>query len=276
MAAIKVGIIGGTGMTNMDLFKQDKVIEQDTPFGSPSSKLIAGSMNGVDVVILSRHGENHSIMPTNVNYRANLYALKQAGCDVILATTACGSLMEEAKPGDFVVVDQFIDRTTKRVQTCYDGKVEGFNGVCHIPCSRPFSDALRKVLKQSCDNNEVACHYGGSVVTIEGPRFSSYAESLVFKSWGAKVINMTAVPEVVIANELGLPYASIAMVTDYDCWKNEGKDGVNVENVMATMRSNRENALKVLASAVGLVLENQKEIEEAVQSSKAMAAGSVM
>lgn len=275
MANIKVGIIGGTGMTKMELFEKTEEKEMMTPYGKPSSSLVCGSLQGIDCVILSRHGSNHDIMPTNVNYRANLFALKECGCHIILATTACGSLVEEAKPGDFVIVDQFIDRTTKRENTFYDGKEFSLKGVCHIPCSQPFSEVLRKLLKQSCEQNNVSHHYNGTMVTIEGPRFSSKAESMMFKSWNATVINMTIVPEVVLANELGLPYASIAMVTDYDCWKNDS-EAVSVENVMATMRNNRDNALKVLMSAVQLVSQSQQEIKEDINKSTKQAHASVM
>jgi len=275
MSEIKVGIIGGTGMTQLNLFKKTTEKTVETPYGSPSSSLICGKMNEVDCVLLSRHGRPHNISPTNVNYRANIFALHQEGCNIILATTACGSLVEDAKPGSFVIVDQFIDRTNKREATFYDGKPNSLKGVCHIPCKNSFDAALRDLLSQACTSvPDVKFQNGGTVVTIEGPRFSSYAESILFKSWGATVINMTLVPEVVLANELGLPYASIAMVTDYDCWKNE--ISVSVDEVMKTMKGNSIKATNVLVSALALIKERQKIILKSIESCKKIAASSVM
>jgi len=275
MNKVKVGIIGGTGMLKINLFKLVEEVEVETPFGKPSSPLVCGKLNDVDCVLLSRHGNDHRLMPSIVNYRANIFALKKVGCNIILATTACGSLIEEAKPGDFVIVDQFIDHTTKRACTFYDGTCKEMAGVCHIPCNKPFSQILMNILKESCDRTRVVSHIGGTVVTIEGPRFSSYAESLMFKSWGAKVINMTAVPEVVLANEIGIPYASIAMVTDYDCWRND-KEAVDVKSVMATMNTNRENALKVLLHAINIIKEKQDKILLAIEKSEQVAKTSIM
>lgn len=274
MSKIKIGIIGGTGMLKMNLFQLVEEVEIETPFGKPSSSLVCGKLDDVDCVILSRHGNNHTLNPSNVNYRANIFALKKVGCDVILATTACGSLVEEAKPGDFVIVDQFIDRTTKRACTFYDGTYEEMTGVCHIPCNKPFSEVLMNILHESCNSTNVVSHNGGTVITIEGPRFSSYAESLMFKSWGAKVINMTAVPEVVLANEVGIPYASIAMVTDYDCWRND-EEAVDVAKVMATMNANRENALKVILKAVSYIKEKPDKVLLAIENAKQVAQTSI-
>uniref|UniRef100_A0A3B3SL86 S-methyl-5'-thioadenosine phosphorylase n=1 Tax=Paramormyrops kingsleyae TaxID=1676925 RepID=A0A3B3SL86_9TELE len=216
---IKIGIIGGSGLDDPDILEGRTEKHVDTPFGKPSDVLILGKIKNVECVLLARHGRQHTIMPSNVNYRANIWALKDEGCTHLLVTTACGSLREEIQPGHIVLVDQFIDRTTKRIQTFYDGSPTSPPGVCHIPMAVPFCSRTRQVLLEVARDLEVKCHPQGTMVSIEGPRFSSRAESLMLRQWGADVINMTTVPEVVLANEAGLCYASIAMATDYDCWK---------------------------------------------------------
>ena len=167
-------------------------------------------------------------MPTDVNYRANVHALKQEGCSHVIATTACGSLREEFHPGDFAILDQFIDRTTKRSSTFYDGATSSPSGICHIPMAFPFCAHTRQVLLDVAKGIDVSMHDRATMVTVEGPRFSSRAESLMFRSWGGDLINMTTVPEVVLAREAGLSYASIAMVTDYDCWRDSSEDHVSI------------------------------------------------
>ncbi|NXW09497.1 MTAP phosphorylase, partial [Fregetta grallaria] len=199
----KIGIIGGTGLDDPDILEGRTEKYVDTPYGKPSDALILGKIKNVDCVLLARHGRHHTIMPSNVNYRANIWALKEENCSHVLVTTACGSLREEIQPGDLVIIDQFIDRTTKRHCTLYDGQHSTLSGV----------------LIETAKKLGLQCHSKGTVITIEGPRFSSRAESLMFRSWGADVINMTTVPEVILAKEAGMSYASIAMATDYDCWK---------------------------------------------------------
>lgn len=267
MLGVTIGIIGGTGMTNLDMFKVDQVKEVSTPFGKPSSSLTCGQLNGINCVLLNRHGNLHQIPPSRINYRANIFALKQEGCTHIIATTACGSLKEQIAPGHFVILDQFIDRTYRRDSTFYDGTVDEFKGICHIPMKQPFCSNLADILIKSCQDNGIKCHPEGTAVTIEGPRFSTFAESKLFQSWGASIVNMTTVPEVVLANELGVLYAAVAMVTDYDCWKEN--ECVNVENVMLTMKENREQALKIVVHAVSLVAQGkwEKNIEDAAYTS---------
>ena len=261
--AIKVGIIGGTGINSEECFQFTEIRTVATSFGEPASQLLCGKINNVDCVILSRHGSQHDIMPSNINYRANILALKEIGCTHIIATTACGSLKENVRPGDFVVIDQFIDKTVKRASTFYDATQEDFKGVCHIPMRSPFSSSLRDVLIQSCKENNISFHKDGTVVTIEGPRFSTLAESKMFQSWGASIINMTTVPEVVLANELGILYCSLGLVTDYDCWKDDNH--VSVELVMKTMAKNSKNALKVIVKALELIsaIDWKHQLEEA-------------
>jgi 5'-methylthioadenosine phosphorylase len=215
----------------------------------PSDALIFGKIKGIDCVILARHGRKHHLSPTNVNYRANLWALKQAGCTVVIATSACGSLREEIRPGQIVLVDQFIDRTTKRAVTFYDGGEHSPKGVCHIPMAHPFCEHLRKVLLESMVQLGVDHHATGTTLTIEGPRFSSRAESQVWRSYGASIVGMTTVPEVVLARELAIPYATIALVTDYDCF-DENKEHVSVEMVMKQMIANAKTCTDLLLHAI--------------------------
>ncbi|KAA8594737.1 hypothetical protein FQN60_011872 [Etheostoma spectabile] len=216
---IKIGIIGGSGLDDPDILEGRTERYVDTPYGKPSDALILGKIKNVECVLLARHGRQHTIMPSNVNYQANIWALREEGCTHLLVTTACGSLREEIQPGDIVIIDQFIDRTTKRAQTLYDGQSTSPPGVSHIPMAEPFCNRTREVLVEVARSLGVKCHVRGTMLSIEGPRFSSRAESLMFRQWGADVINMTTVPEVVLAKEAGLCYASIAMATDYDCWK---------------------------------------------------------
>ena len=241
---IKIGIIGGSGLEDPRILKDTKEIYVSTEFGKPSSQLTTGKINNVNVVIVSRHGKKHSINPTNVNYRANIWALKEQGCTHIIATTACGSLREEIKPGHLVFCDQFIDRTTKRTSTFYDS-----DRVCHIPMAEPFCTKLRKILSETASDINLEHHKKGTVITIEGPRFSTKAESHIFRQWNADVINMSTVPEVVLAREAGICYAIVAMSTDYDVWK-EHEGGVNIEMILRVMKQNAENVKKLLIAAI--------------------------
>ncbi|KAF2350587.1 Methylthioadenosine phosphorylase (MTAP) [Trinorchestia longiramus] len=253
MASVKIGIIGGTGLNKPDLFTPDRADEEVvTPFGEPSDRLQHGTIAGVSCVLLPRHGRGHTIHPSRVNYRANLWALKEAGCTHVLAATACGSLREHIKPGDFVTLNSFIDRTYKREVTFHDGSGDGLPGILHLPMNEPFCPHTRALLEQACQASGVTCHKQGVMVTIEGPRFSTVAESNMFRVLGGDVINMTTVPEVILARELGLCYAAVAMATDYDCWR-ESTEPVSVEVVMATMRNNAEKAVAVLKAAVELI-----------------------
>ena len=261
---VKIGIIGGSGLEDPNILKNAKEIDVKTPYGNPSSSLITGKIENVDVVILSRHGKKHSIMPTNVPNQANIHALKEQGCTHIIVTTACGSLKEEIKPGDFVFIDQFIDRTTKRKSTFYEK-----DHVAHIPMAEPFCAYLRKLLVETADELKLNNHKKGTVVTIEGPRFSTKAESNLFRSWNADVINMSTVPEVVLAREAGICYASVAMSTDYDCWRNS--EDVNIQMVLETMRNNAENVKKLIIKTISKIKDNpdcscRQDIKSAVIS----------
>jgi 5'-methylthioadenosine phosphorylase len=259
---MKIGIIGGSGLEKLDVFQNAKEIIMETRFGKPSSPIIWGKIDGVDVFIISRHGRKHTIMPSNVNYRANISALKKLGCTHILATTACGSLKESIKPGDFVILNQFIDRTTKRISTFFDGTIN--KRVCHIGMAEPFCEKLRKILIKTGKELKLRIHEKGTVVTIEGPRFSTRAESNLFRQWKADVINMSTVPECVLAREAGICYASIAMSTDYDCW-HLSKETVTAEMILSTMKKNAENVTKLLLNAVEGINFEECPCKEAVK-----------
>lgn len=246
---VKVGIIGGSGLDDPDILEGRTEKYVDTPYGKPSDALILGKIKNVDCVLLARHRRQHTIAPTNINFRANIWALKEEGCTHVLATTACGSLREEIQPGDIVMIDQFIDRTTKRHQTFYDGSPACLPGVCHIPMAEPFCNKTREVLMEVAKKLGIKCHPKGTMVTIEGPRFSTRAESLMFRHWGADVINMSTVPEVVLAKEAGICYASVAMATDYDCWK-EHEEAVSVDKVLKTLKENANKATSILLTAI--------------------------
>jgi 5'-methylthioadenosine phosphorylase len=240
---IKVGIIGGSGLDDPDLMKDVEEMVVETPYGKPSSPLVTGRINGVDAVVLARHGPDHSIFPTGVNSKANIYARKEAGCTHILATTAVGSLREAIRPGDLVFVDQFIDQTKHRALTFHDEKV------IHTPMAEPFCKQLSALLADSAEELKQRYHKGGTVVTIEGPRFSTKAESLMFRLIGGDVINMSTVPEVILARELGICYQSIAMSTDYDCWKVE-EEPVTWEMIVRIMTENADKVRRLLVDTI--------------------------
>ncbi|MCP3681409.1 MAG: MTAP family purine nucleoside phosphorylase, partial [bacterium] len=212
------------------------------------------------VVILARHGRKHAIMPTNIPFQANIHALKEQGCTHILATTACGSLREEIKPGDFVILDQFIDRTTKRASTFYEK-----DKVCHIPMAEPFCEKMRKVIGEAADELNLRNHKKGTMITIEGPRFSTKAESTLFRSWKADVINMSTVPEVVLAREAGICYASVAMSTDYDCW-HESEETVEWTAILETFKKNVDSVKKLILATIPKIKDEECSCREAIKT----------
>ncbi|MFA6249921.1 MAG: S-methyl-5'-thioadenosine phosphorylase [Candidatus Shapirobacteria bacterium] len=240
---ILIGIIGGSGLDDPKILKDFTSTQPQTPYGFPSSPITLGQIGGQPVAIIARHGSKHDLPPTLVPYRANIWALKKIGCSHVLATTACGSLRAKIKPGDLVFPDQFIDFTRLRPLTFFDYKV------VHTSMASPFDAGLRRQLIEAADNLHFAYHPAGTVITIEGPRFSTKAESKLFRLWGADLINMSTVPEIVLANEIGLPYQSIAMSTDYDCWKtNEAP--VTFDMVMERMHSNADKVKHLLIDVV--------------------------
>ena len=243
---MKIGIIGGSGLEDSKILKDCNKFKVDTSYGSPSSLLTTGKIRGIETVVLSRHGIKHEISPTQVNYRANIHALKQYGCNYVISTTAVGSLREEIKRGDFVILDQFIDFTRRRHLTFHDNFDEG---PVHVSMAQPFSESIRERLIQACDSLKFNYHKSGTVITIEGPRFSTLAESKMFRQWGAEVINMSIATEATLAREAGIEYASIAMSTDYDCWKTE-ESPVTWEQVGKIMKDNSDRVTQVLKKTI--------------------------
>ena len=243
----KIGIIGGSGLDNPDILKDVKEIKVNTPYGKPTSKLKIGKIHDVEVVLIARHGREHTIPPTQVNYRANIQALKDQGCTHILATTACGSLREKIDRGDLVILDQFIDFTRLRKISFFEEFAPG--NMKHTPMADPYSEELRNLLIETAKELNLKHHEKGTVVTIEGPRFSTRAESNMFRIWGADVINMSIAPETALANEAEIPYAAIAMSTDYDCWKVD-EAPVTWEEILEVFGKNVNNVIALLTNTI--------------------------
>jgi 5'-methylthioadenosine phosphorylase len=244
---IKVGIIGGSGLEDPEILQNPGEIEVETPYGKPSSKFQTGKIDGVDVVILSRHGKKHAISPSNVNNRANIWAINELRCTHIITTTACGSLREEIRRGDIVILDQFIDFTRQRKVTFYDHFENG--ELKHISMADPFDETLRSIIITNAQQLGLTYHPAGTVITIEGPRFSTRAESNMYRTWGADVVNMSIAPECILANELGIPYASVALSTDYDCWKTD-EEPVTWEEVLKEFNKNVKKVVRLLSASV--------------------------
>jgi 5'-methylthioadenosine phosphorylase len=238
----EIGIIGGTGVYDPTLLTNVKEIRPRTPYGTPSDAISIGELEGTKIAFIPRHGRKHTIRPTDINSRANIYALKKLGVQRILAPSAVGSLKEEYKPGDTVIVDQFIDKTTKREESFYTGKQ-----VCHISVADPMCPQLRGILIDTAEKMRIKYHKTGTYVCIEGPRFSTKAESRMHRSWGADIIGMTLVPECVLAREAEICYACIATVTDYDVWKDHL---VNAEEVARTMKQNLDKIKTLIAKTL--------------------------
>ena len=244
---IRIGIIGGSGLENPEILQSSEEKHFETPYGTPSSSLLCGSVEGTEIVILSRHGRQHTIPPSKVNNRANIFALKEAGCTHIITSTACGSLREEIGRGDLVIPDQFIDFTRHRDITFFDEFKPG--SMNHTPMADPFDTNLRNLIISSAMALGIKIHNRGTLVTIEGPRFSTRAESKMFRLWGADIINMSVAPEVILANEIGIPYAAIAMSTDYDCWKDD-ETPVSWEAVIAVFNKNVDSVLRLITEVI--------------------------
>ncbi|MGM0622051.1 MAG: S-methyl-5'-thioadenosine phosphorylase, partial [Bacteroidota bacterium] len=243
----KIAIIGGSGLEDPAILKNPHEVAVETPYGQPSSTFKTGKIEGVDVVLLSRHGRDHSIPPSQVNNRANIWAIRKLGCTHILTTTACGSLREEVQRGDLIILDQFIDFTRHREITFHDTFENG--NLKHAAMAEPFNQLLRDKLIENAENLKLNFHPRGTVITIEGPRFSTRAESNMFRMWGADVINMSIAPECILANELEIPYASVALSTDYDCWKTD-EEPVTWEEVLKVFNHNVKNVIELLSKTI--------------------------
>ena len=249
---VRLGLIGGSGLEKLNIFENTKEVEVSTPYGPPSSSLYIGQIGQCEVVICSRHGREHTITPTQINNRANIDAFRQMECQFIIATTACGSLREEIKRGDIVILDQFIDFTRHRKVTFHDKFVPG--QVIHAPMADPFSEYLRNLMIEGAGELELSFHPSGTVVTIEGPRFSTRAESNMFRILGADVINMSLAPEVVLAVEAEIPYAAIALSTDYDSWKTD-EVAVTWDEIVKVFNENIKHVTRLLIYVINHIKE---------------------
>jgi 5'-methylthioadenosine phosphorylase len=270
MVGIKIGIIGGSGFYKMEELQEQREVNISTPFGSPSAPIVEGLVSGIPVCMLARHGVGHTILPGDINYRANIWALKELGVTHILSVTACGSLKEEISPGTFVLVDSFLDRTQGRVQSFYGG--DGFKGVAHTPMEPAFCSRTKAVLERICVKLNYKMFNTGTVVTIQGPRFSSKAESRMYRSLDASVINMTTVPEVCLAKESGISYTCLALATDYDCWKEDNQ--VDTQSVLRVLS---ENVSRVKVLLLALIPElGGEDWNQTIQEHRAVAANGVI
>ncbi len=247
MAEAAIGIIGGSGLYKMEALKDVEEVQVDTPFGKPSDALIVGTLDGTRVAFLARHGRNHTLLPSELPFRANIYAMKSLGVKYLISASAVGSLKQEAKPLDMVVPDQFIDRTKNRISTFFGDGI-----VAHITFGDPVCHHLAGVLADAVESlnlTDVTLHRGGTYVCMEGPAFSTKAESNLYRSWGATIIGMTNLPEAKLAREAEIAYATLALVTDYDCWHPD-HDSVTVDMVIANLQRNAVNAQKVIQETV--------------------------
>lgn len=243
-----LGVIGGSGLYELERLTGIEEIAIQTPFGAPSDTIIAGRLGDARLLFLPRHGRGHGIPPHRVNYRANVLALKMAGAEQILSVSAVGSMQEGIHPGDMVVIDQFIDRTRHRADTFFDD--DGV--VAHVGFAEPVDAALADTIVRAGRATGATVHEGGTYLCMEGPQFSTMAESELYRSWGVSVIGMTNLPEAKLAREAELPYATLAMATDYDCW-HEAHDAVTVEAVVAIMKKNVAKAKEIILELVGML-----------------------
>jgi 5'-methylthioadenosine phosphorylase len=246
MEKVQIGIIGGSGLYQMPELENVREQAVDTPFGSPSDAFIVGELDGVTVAFLPRHGRGHKLLPTELPFRANIYAMKLLGVEYILSVSAVGSLQEKYAPTDFVIPNQFFDRTRART---HESTFFGEGIVGHITFAEPVCSELGNILEASCKTASVKTHRGGTYICMEGPAFSTKAESNVYRQWGMDVIGMTNLQEAKLAREAEIAYATVALVTDYDCW-HEGHDDVTVEMVIEYLNKNVRNAQLVLKDAV--------------------------
>lgn len=246
-----IGVIGGSGLYQMDGLKGVREVAVATPFGKPSDKLVRGKLGDCDLVFLPRHGKGHRWLPTEVNFRANIFAMKKLGVERIISVSAVGSLREEVAPGHLVVPDQFIDRTSQRPSSFF-----GRGLVAHVSLADPFCNDLSRVLAQSAQQAGATVHRGGTYVCMEGPQFSTRAESHLYRSWGAHVIGMTNLQEAKLAREAEICFSTLALATDYDCWNEQAGD-VEIEHVLAVLQHNVELARRTIGAAVAALTEQR-------------------
>lgn len=247
----KVGVIGGSGLYQIDALKDVKEIAVETPFGEPSDKFIIGDLGGVEVAFLARHKRGHTILPTELNYRANIYAMKKLGVEQLISISAVGSFKKELKPLDIVLPDQFVDRTNQARQTTFFG--QGI--VAHISFADPVCANLKKIIYDSGRKLGISIYDKGAYLNMEGPAFSTRAESHLHKSWGMDIVGMTNMPEARLAREAEMCFATIALVTDYDCWHEED---VNIEMVIGNLMKNIDTAKRLIKEAVPALSKERK------------------
>jgi 5'-methylthioadenosine phosphorylase len=247
VARADIGIIGGSGLYDIEGLRRVKEVSVKTPFGAPSDTVVLGELDGTRIAFLSRHGRGHRINPSEINYRANIFALKSLGVRRIISVSAVGSMKESIKPGDVVLPDQFIDLTKRRVSTFFEGGI-----VAHVAFGDPVCPSLGAVLLDATRAVGATVHQGGVYLCIEGPQFSTKGESRLYRQWGVSVIGMTNLPEAKLAREAELCYATVALVTDYDCW-HETEEAVTVESILATLRQNVSLAKRLLRTAIPMV-----------------------
>ncbi len=241
---VRIGVIGGSGLYELEGLEGVTEVKLNTPFGRPSDSYVIGTLEGVKVAFLPRHGRGHRIMPTEVNSRANIWGFKKLGVEYLISVTACGSMKEEYAPGHVVIPDQVFDRTTKRIQTFFGSGI-----VVHVSMADPFCPYLSRILYDAVKETGNPVHMGGTFLVIEGPRFSTKGESRIYRQWGVDIIGMTAVPEVSLAREAGMSYAAMAHVTDYDVW-HESEGPVTAEKVIQTLSHNVATAKEALRNAI--------------------------
>ena len=244
MANDKLAIIGGSGLYDVEEFKDRELLNVSTPWGTPSDQILKTKYNGKEVYFLPRHGRGHFISPSNINFRANIDALKQLGVTDIVSVSAVGSLKEDLPPGKFVLVDQFIDRTFARKKTFFDEDI-----VAHVSMAHPTSKALMNACEEAINNEKIPYQRGGTYVVMEGPQFSTLAESNLYRSWKADVIGMTNMPEAKLAREAEIRYASVSMVTDYDCWHPD-HENVDVQQVIKVLLDNAAKAKNMIKNLI--------------------------
>ena len=278
---IRLGVIGGSGVYNIEALTDVEEIKLETPFGDPSDSYIVGTLHGQRVAFLPRHGRGHRISPTQLNQRANIYGFKMLGVEYLIGVSACGSLQEHIEPGHIVIPDQLMDRTTGRALSFFDDPAMGTDGlVVHISVADPFCPALSRICYEAVKQTGANVHNGGNFVTIEGPRFSTKAESRVFRSWGMDIIGMTTTPEAQLAREAEMSYAVMAHVTDYDVW-HESEEPVTVDMVIRTLLHNADVAKQAVANAI-LLLANAgptpqaNALRDAIMTNKSLVRSDVM
>jgi 5'-methylthioadenosine phosphorylase len=243
-APIKIGVLGGSGLYELEGFTNAQEVPLSTPFGDPSDAYVAGELDGTPLVFLPRHGRGHRLNPSEINYRANIWGMKALGVTHIVSVSAVGSMREEIVPGDFVVIDQFVDRTRHRKDTFF-----GDGCVAHVQFADPVCSLVRKALLEASASAVVKVHDGGTYLCMEGPQFSTRAESNLYRSWGMDVIGMTNLTEAKLAREAEMCYATVAMSTDYDCW-HEGHDDVTVDGILEVMAKNVAGARSLLRAVI--------------------------